>query len=93
MSNVYLWVCIIFIFNRFFEVKIHIFTRHHKCPHRPWGIMGKGDQPCAVTEYKNEFRGHDIEVRKPFKPDNAYLGTGVPLADETTHKQEKNLFL
>jgi hypothetical protein len=48
--------------------------------------MGKGDQPCAVTEYKNEFRGHDIEVRKPFKPDNAYLGTGVPLADETTHK-------
>jgi hypothetical protein len=59
---------------------------HHRCPHRPWGIVGKGDQPCSVTEYKNEFRQHDGARRQPFKPDNEYKSTNAPLQDETTHK-------
>ena len=59
---------------------------HHKCPHRPWGISGKGEQPCAVTEYKNEYRAHDQARRQPFKPDNDFKGTNIPLSDETTNK-------
>lgn len=61
---------------------------HHRCPHRPWGILGKGDQPCAITEYKNEYRAHDAARRQPFKPDNEFKGSGVPLSDETTHKHD-----
>lgn len=60
--------------------------RSHRCPHRPWGIIGKGDQACAITEYKNEYKAYNGERVKPFKPDNEYRGSGAPLADETTHK-------
>lgn len=62
------------------------FIRHHRCPHRPWGILGKGDQPCAVTEYKNEYKAYDATRTKPFKPDSEYKSSNIPLQDETTHK-------
>jgi hypothetical protein len=68
---------IIFTFNTY---------RKHRCPHRPWGILGKGDEPCAVTEYKNEYRAHDGAKREPFKPANEYKPSDLPLQDETTHK-------
>lgn len=59
---------------------------HHRCPHRPWGILGKGEHPCAVTEYKNEYRTHQASRTLPFKPDNEYKSSNIPLNDDTTHK-------
>jgi len=48
--------------------------------------LGKGDQPCAVTEYKNEYKAYDSTRTKPFKPDSEYKSSNIPLQDETTHK-------
>lgn len=55
--------------------------------------MGKGEAPCAVTEYKNEFRGHPIERTKAFKPDYQYKNDSGPIQDETTHKYKPKLIL
>ena len=60
--------------------------RKHRCPHRPYGIIGKGDQDCAVTEYRSEFIPREGGVRQSLKPEyNLQLST-ARLDDETTHK-------
>ncbi|CAF1421636.1 unnamed protein product [Adineta steineri] len=60
----------------------------HRCPHRPYGIIGKGDQDCAVTEYRSEFIPRQGGVRESFKPEyNLQLST-ARLDDETTHKHD-----
>ncbi|CAF0990154.1 unnamed protein product [Rotaria sordida] len=60
----------------------------HRCPHRPYGIIGKGDQPCAVTEYRSEFIPREGGVRESYKPDYKIQASTVPLDDETTHKHD-----
>lgn len=60
----------------------------HRCPHRPYGIVGKGDQPCAVTEYRSEFVPREGQPRESFKPDYALQSNTAPLQDETTHKHD-----
>lgn len=60
--------------------------RKHRCPHRPYGIIGKGDQPCAVTEYRSEFIPREPGARESFKPEYKYQSSGNRLDDETTHK-------
>lgn len=60
----------------------------HKCPHRPWGIVGKGDPSCTVSEYKNEYRAHDGARRQPIKPDTDYKSPNVPISGETTNKHD-----
>ncbi|CAF0749662.1 unnamed protein product [Didymodactylos carnosus] len=61
---------------------------HHRCPHRPFGIIGKGDQPCAVTEYRSEFIPRETGMRQSFKPDYSIQSSNVPMDDETTHKHD-----
>jgi hypothetical protein len=63
-----------------------ILFRKHRCPHRPYGIIGKGDQPCAVTEYRSEFIPREGGARESFKPDYKVLANTAPLDDLTTHK-------
>ncbi len=58
----------------------------HRCPHRPYGIVGKSDQPCAVTEYRSEFVPREGGMRESFKPDYALQTNTAPLEDETTNK-------
>jgi hypothetical protein len=59
----------------------------HRCPHRPYGVVGKSDQPCAVTEYRSEFVPRESGgMRESFKPDYTLQSSAAPLADETTHK-------
>jgi len=60
----------------------------HRCPHRPYGIVGKGDQPCAVTEYRSEFVPREGGARESFKPDYTLQTNTAPLQDETTHKHD-----
>ncbi|CAF2239927.1 unnamed protein product [Rotaria magnacalcarata] len=60
----------------------------HRCPHRPYGIIGKSDQPCAVTEYRSEFIPREVGMRESFKPDYKFQPSGVPLDDQTTHKHD-----
>ena len=61
----------------------------HRCPHRPYGIVGKGDQPCAVTEYRSEFVPRESGgMRESFKPDYTLQTNAAPLEDETTHKHD-----
>ena len=61
-------------------------SRKHRCPHRPYGVTGKSDQPCPATEYRSEFIPREGGTREPFKPDYALQTSTVPLNDETTHK-------
>ncbi len=65
---------------------LHIFYRKHRCPHRPYGIIGKGDEPCAVTEYRSEFIPREGGVRESYKPDYRLQASSAPLDDLTTHK-------
>jgi hypothetical protein len=59
----------------------------HRCPHRPYGIVGKSDQPCAVTEYRSEFVPREGGgMRESFKPDYKLQANTAPLEDETTNK-------
>ncbi|CAF3726667.1 unnamed protein product [Rotaria magnacalcarata] len=60
----------------------------HRCPHRPYGIIGKSDQPCAATEYRSEFVPREGGVRESFKPDYTVQQNSAPLEDETTHKHD-----
>lgn len=61
----------------------------HRCPHRPYGVVGKGDQPCAVTEYRSEFIPREGGgMRESFKPEFALQTNTAPLQDETTHKHD-----
>jgi len=64
----------------------HILSRKHRCPHRPYGIIGKGDQPCAVTEYRSEFIPREGGMRESYKPDYRLQASSAPLDDQTTHK-------
>jgi len=65
---------------------LHILSRKHRCPHRPYGIIGRGDQDCAITEYRSEFIPREGGVREPIRPEyNLQLST-ARLDDETTHK-------
>jgi hypothetical protein len=48
--------------------------------------MGKGDQPCAVTEYRSEFIPREGGIRESFKPEYKYQSSTTRLDDETTHK-------
>jgi hypothetical protein len=59
----------------------------HRCPHRPYGVVGKSDQPCAVTEYRSEFVPREGGgMRESFKPEFTLQSSAAPLEDETTHK-------
>ncbi len=63
------------------------FCSKHRCPHRPYGVVGKSDQPCAITEYRSEFVPREGGgMRESFKPEFALQSSTAPLADETTHK-------
>lgn len=66
---------------------LHISCSKHRCPHRPYGIIGKGDEPCAVTEYRSEFipRGEG-GMRESYKPDYRLQASTAPMDDQTTHK-------
>jgi hypothetical protein len=38
------------------------------------------------SEYKNEYKIHEINVRRSFRPDNYYNALREPLQEETTNK-------
>ncbi len=68
-------------------VILHVYlSSKHRCPHRPYGIVGKSDQPCAVTEYRSEFVPREGGARESFKPEFTLQSSTAPLEDETTHK-------
>jgi len=61
----------------------------HRCPHRPYGVVGKSDQPCAVTEYRSEFVPREGGgMRESFKPEFTLQSSTAPLNDETTNKHD-----
>lgn len=39
-----------------------------------------------ATEYKNEYKIHDINTRPSFKPDNYYKALREPIQEETTNR-------
>jgi len=76
---------------------IYLYSKH-RCPHRPYGVVGKSDQPCAVTEYRSEFVPREGGARESFKPEFTLQSSTAPLEDETTHKyiymnEEENNFM
>lgn len=59
----------------------------HRCPHRPTNVINKGDQPCTLTEYNNEFKQHPLQMRDSFKPSAEAL-RGGQFEDKTTQRQD-----
>lgn len=45
-----------------------------------------GEIKKTITEYKNEFKPHELNTRHPFKPDRFYHALREPIQEETTNK-------
>lgn len=70
----------VYFFNILYSV-----DRRHRCPHRPTNVINKGDQPCTLTEYNNEFKQHPLQMRESFKPSAEAL-RGGQFEDKTTQR-------
>ncbi len=50
---------------------------------KSWDLLNEKKQS---SEYKNEYKIHEINVRRSCRPDNYFNALREPVQDETTNK-------
>lgn len=74
---------------------LYIFVSRHKCPHNQQGnvSIGNSQQPCAFSEYSQEYKTHPLERRQLIRPEaKPVSGDGV-MDDKTTNRYLHFIFI
>ena len=61
----------------------------HRCPHKPHGdLINRSSQPCALSEYTQQFKKYSAKPRESLKPPQKALTRDAKIESLTINRQD-----